>query len=72
MTTENAETGLETMARKGNIECDAVHYCVGDAGCKMHAATKPTTRRAPHVQERKVLAAPGLVNDHIEDTLRWE
>ena len=51
------------MARKGNIECDAVHYCVGDAGCKMHAATKPTTRRAPHVQERKVLAAPGLVNE---------
>ena len=60
------------MARKGNIECDAVHYCVGDAGCKMHAATKPTTRRALHVQERKVLAAPGLVNDHMEDTLRWE
>ena len=33
---------------------------------------KPTTLRALHAQERKVLAEPALVNDHMEDTLRWE
>jgi hypothetical protein len=42
----------------------------------MHAATKPTTLRALHarerIRERNILAAPGLVNDHMEDTLRWE
>ena len=73
LTTENAgRDGLETMTRKGNIECDAVH-CVSatqDATCMPQLGQQP--RRALHVQERKVLAAPGLVNDHIEDTLRWE
>ena len=62
------------MARKqqGNIVCVMLYTASAtqDATCMPQLGQQP--RRALHVQERKVLAAPGLVNDHIEDTLRWE